>query len=167
MTTATEHAHEFKVTRQWILAGNATFTVKNDKGEHYTYRIQIPLKIRRAEKSDPARDKPVWFLSVLTGPDNSSSYSYVGMLTFPTPETIVLKVTKKSRYHPDIKLVKVAQWAINCICAGKELPAGYSIDGMGHCGRCGLPLTHPDGIADDGYRLGFGPVCWELMQGGN
>lgn len=166
MTTAT---HQFKITRQWLLAGNAIFTVKNDKGEHYTYRV------RKVE--DQANQRPpVWFLSLLTGPDNDcdSSYHYIGMLTFPNWThtqpiddlyTIVVKLTKKSKFHPDTTCVKVAQWAINRVCDGKAVPAGYSIDGCGRCGKCGRLLTHPDGVADDGYRHGFGPVCWEAMQG--
>jgi hypothetical protein len=162
MTTTTEHAHTFKVTRQWVLAGKAIFTVKNNSGEHYTF------KVSRVHKENDARP-PVWFMSMLTGPDNEadSSYAYIGIVLNVTNEAVPLdvKLTAKSRFVPATTAYRVARWALARICLG-GLPEGYSIDGNGRCGRCGRMLTHPDGIADDGYRLGFGPVCWEQMGGG-
>ena len=149
---------QIQITEKFVLAGNATFTVANGKGEHYTFKV----------KKVVADNKQVFFfVGLLSGPDNDSSYTYLGMLKFGLDHFCpTVKMTKASKMKEDSKPVKVLAWAINKIWAEEELPAGYSINAAGKCGRCGHTLTHPDGVADDGYRLGFGPDCWEILKGG-
>jgi hypothetical protein len=152
---------QFTITRQWVLAGKAIFTVKNATGVHYTYRV---TKGKPSEKYPT----PGYFLALLTGPDNENDYTYVGMVKPLIDDGIhplTVKLTQASKFTEDSLTVKVANFAFRVICNTQPMPAGYSIDGEGRCGRCGRLLTHPDGIANDGYRLGFGPVCWELMNG--
>ena len=48
---------------QFIKAGKAVFTVENkDTGNRFTY------------KAKKCEDKDIWFVSVLTGPDNYDNY---------------------------------------------------------------------------------------------
>ena len=147
---------DFPVTKDWVVAGKAIFTVFNGNGEHYTYQV------KRKDNDDPVRP-PVWFVSLLTGPDNYDDYTYLGCLDHTTGN---LRITRASRMLAQSKPVKVFGWALPIVWAGGPFPSGYGIKGEGRCGRCGRKLTHPDGITDDGYRRGFGPECYDKITGG-
>ncbi len=64
--------------REFMLAGRATLTLVSKKtGNRFTYRVRVP------EDQMDARDdqsKKVYFVSLLTGADNESSYSYIGQI---------------------------------------------------------------------------------------
>lgn len=122
--------------------GNATFTVSNGI-EHYTY------KIRKPNENTP------FFVGLLTGPDNESSYTYMG-LYLPDKNQVIL--TRKSRYTEDTKPFRVVNWALKIVEFQKELPEGYNIQHEGRCGRCGRTLTEPESI-----EAGFGPECREIL----
>ena len=124
------------VTKEFVIAGNATFTVSNNKGEHFTYKVQSPNK-----KGE------IFFAKVLSSPDN---YSYMGVLN---PDTC--KVHKGSKgMNQNTKSVKVLEWALNVINGKSTLPKGYDIQHSGTCGRCGRKLTDPVSI-----KCGLGPTC--------
>lgn len=147
----------FELTSTFLLAGKAIFTVHNASGEHYTFRVK---KLDRDDRG------PIYFLSVLHGPDNEDddSWHYVGIVT----NIGGVRLTKASRHPAESKLVRVATWAIGKIFAGttSDVPDGYGIHSEGRCGRCGRLLTHPDGVSDTGYRHGFGPACWNKIKTG-
>ena len=130
------------VSREFLLAGNAIFTVSNPEGNHYTFKV---VQAKHSLGNGPAP----FFISVLTGQDNSNSYTYLGMVL----ENGV-KLTAKSKFKKDTILYKVADWAVRGILNEGDLPAGYQIDHAGACGRCGRKLTTPDSI-----KLGLGPIC--------
>lgn len=140
---------------RFFTAGRAVFTVANNKGQHYTYRIG-----RNSDK------KPL-FVGLLTGPNNESDYTYMGILStkeipfqsqkatvLPINEDVQLKLTEKSKYTAETTPVKVLRWAIGQVIAGKTLPDGYSIQHEGKCCRCGRTLTTPDSVS-----RGWGPEC--------
>lgn len=124
---------------KFFTAGRAIFTVDNGRGQHYTFRIG---------HSKP--EQPL-FVGLLTGPNNEADYTYMGIYQ---PDTQTVKLTAKSRYTPDTQPVRVVNWALKQVAAGKELPAGYSIKHEGKCCRCGRALTDPESI-----ELGIGPIC--------
>lgn len=130
------------ITKDFVTAGHAIFTVSNPTGEHFTYRVSAPR--------DFNEESPVWFLSVLTGPNNQSDYTYAGLLF----ETGAIRQTKGSKIGPDAKSWKVAAWALKQVWEGNTLPAGYDIKHEGRCGKCGRPLTDPVSI-----ETGLGPIC--------
>ena len=68
MKTPNEAQLETKAALSFILAGNATFTLRSLRtGARYTY------KVREAE------DKPgVFFVKYLIGQDNENDYRYLG-----------------------------------------------------------------------------------------
>jgi len=119
--------------------GNATFTISKDGGDHYTFKI-----------NQPDEDKP-FFVSLLTGSDNESSYTYLGVYN-PIHQKVYLG--KKSTYKEDSIPVKAIRWAIAIILSGKELPVGWSVQHEGNCCVCGKKLTTPDSI-----NKGIGPYC--------
>jgi len=131
------------LSREFVLAGRAVFTVSNPQGLRYTFKVT-------GKKGTEGRG-PVWFVSLLTGPDNESDYTYMGILD---AEIGRITLTKASRYNYGSMPVKVAQWACTLIWKGAELPEGYSIHHEGRCGRCGRALTVPESVDS-----GFGPEC--------
>ena len=138
-----------KVTKTFLLAGKAIFTVHNNSNEHYTY------KVRKSREDSPWGQR--YFVSLLTGPDNELSYTYIGILE---PNTGVLRLTKQSQYPYSSKAVKVLQWALNVVWrdAFDKVPIGYGIKHEGKCGRCGRTLTTPESI-----DCGIGPECLKIM----
>jgi hypothetical protein len=120
--------------------GKALFTVHNANGEHYTYKIN----------KGKAEDAP-FFVSLLTGPSNESDYQYIGLYNFLNPS---LRITYKSKMHPDSKPVKVFNWAVKMILDRQTLPSGYGIVHEGKCCRCGRTLTTPESV-----EAGIGPEC--------
>jgi len=143
----------FVVTKEWVMAGKAIFTVSNDKGEHYTYQVKM--------KQDGQRPA-VWFVSLLTGQDNESDYSYLGCLR---PTTGHVDLTRASSMNDSSVPVRVIRWAMKVLWSGGVMPVGYGLNGCGRCGRCGRKLTRPEGIDPAGYRFGYGPECFTKING--
>ncbi len=134
-------------TKNFIIAGKAIFTVDNGKGDHYTFRINK----KEASGSYPE----AFFVALLSGPDNTSDYSYLGMLV---PQTGEVRLTAKSRYKEDTVPVKVIRWALKKVWTDQEFPQGYAIYHEGRCGRCGRLLTVPSSV-----ESGFGPECASVL----
>ena len=128
------------ISTEFLLAGNATFTVSNPEGDHYTYKV-------KKTKNKNIHGKYSFFISILTGPDY---YTYLGMVL----ETCEVTLTKKSKYKADTRAFKVANWAVQHVMANVPLPEGYEIEHAGKCGKCNRKLTTPESI-----RSGLGPIC--------
>lgn len=131
-------------SKRFILAGKSIFTISNGKGEHFTYKVSF-------KKATPQYPRDTYFIKILTGPDNSSNYTYMGILS-PTSLRVIL--TKTSTFKEGHKSVKVLQWALDKVRKNVAFPEGYSIRNEGRCGRCGLRLSTPESI-----DTGFGPEC--------
>lgn len=128
-----------------LLAGKATFTVSNDSGSHYTFRIN---------KKDGNRG-PMYFVKLLTGSDNMTSYTYMGMVNATQHRAYP---TKASKYNKDSLVFKVLNWALNIIAFEKDVPEGYEILPSGTCFKCGRKLTTPESI-----KSGLGPHCRKMV----
>jgi hypothetical protein len=126
--------------KSFFYGGKAIFTVSNNKGNHYTFKVSTI-------KDDP--ESP-YFVSVLTGPDNCTNYTYVGILH----RLGFVRMTKKSKYNSESTVVKVFDWAVKQVFENKTLPDGYSIHHEGKCCRCGRRLTTPESV-----EKGIGPEC--------
>ncbi len=128
----------------FFAGGNAHFTVENPAGERYTFRVRM------------ARDGKIYFLSLLTGSDNNTDYTYLAVYQ---PQDGQVRKTRKSpsKSQP----IEIAQWAFDVVWGRLPLKPGYSILHEGRCCRCGRRLTVPESI-----RTGIGPECAEKMPGG-
>jgi hypothetical protein len=139
----------------FMFAGNATFTFRSQRtGARFTYKIQKgedaqPGNVRFSEAA-PDR----FFVKVLTGPDNTADYTYVGMVVNNT-----FRTTRASKMNIDSLPVKTFVWALGQFQKG-TLPELMEVWHVGRCGRCGRVLTVPESIAS-----GFGPDCIEMMGG--
>ena len=138
------------VTPTTVEAGKSTFTVANNKGEHYTFMVT---------KKDPEPGTrwvaygPSWFVALLTGPNNDQDYTYMGVLNHAA-DTMYVYLTKASKFNPDSKPVQVFDFAMRVICGVQSLPNGYSIQHDGTCAKCHRKLTDPTSL-----EIGLGPVC--------
>jgi hypothetical protein len=139
--------HDTADVKTYTLAGNATITLSSERtGARYTY------KIRRAE-DDAGNPKDVWFVGLLTGPDNYVDYQYMGMLN----DTAGFRLTAKSKYSADSIPVRAFQFFWKHI-AQDRMPPEMEIRHEGSCGRCGRKLTVPSSV-----DTGLGPECRALM----
>lgn len=132
----------------YILAGRATFTVISRKtGVRFTYRVKLA-----PTGSDPARNRP-WFVSVLTGPENESAYTYLGNIWPNAKVRVDYTLGRKSSVKADAPSNRAFDWLIRALRADK-LPETVEIWHSGRCGRCGRLLTVPASI-----EAGIGPEC--------
>lgn len=125
----------------FIFAGNATFTLRSLRtGSRYTYKIQ---------KNDRANN---FFVKVLTGPDNTSDFTYIGMVIDGQ-----FKSTAKSKLRRGALPVDAFVWALARL-QKDVIPQEMEVWHTGRCGRCGRTLTVPESVA-----TGIGPDCAAQM----
>ena len=131
---------------KFIMAGKAIFTLHNeDSNVRFTYKVE------------QADDKSCYFVSLLTGCDNSHNYSYIGILRDGN-----FYSTKKTKVKVDSPSFRGADWLFNkAMKSPAQLPAPMKFYHIGCCGRCGRPLTVPASIIN-----GIGPECERLMAQG-
>jgi hypothetical protein len=131
---------------RFILAENAVFTVENTAtGNRFTFKVRKP------------DDTKPHFVSVLTGPNNESDYSFLG--TVFTPERYLHG--RRSRIAQDAPSAKAFEWLFRQLSAGHPLPPQVRVCHFGKCGRCGRTLTVPESV-----ESGFGPECIKASEGG-
>ena len=52
----------------------------------------------------------------------------------------------------------IANWALECIWKGLQVPSGYRLEHTGRCGRCAKMLRDAESI-----QRGFGPECVKVI----
>ena len=124
--------------RTFITAGRAVFTLEGREAR-YTYRV------------NKSEDGGAHFVQLLTGPDNTRDYTYLGLLM---AETGAVYLTSASHYTHKSMPVVALRWALDILWRGEELPAPARLMHVGRCGRCGRALTVPSSI-----DAGIGPEC--------
>jgi hypothetical protein len=142
------------ITKEFVLAGNATLTIDTPDRGHRTYRVRY--------KAAGGGYPEAWFVSLLTGPDNENSYTYMGKLDKETGQCVM---TAKSRYSYDSYPVQLLSRTLAHVWVGDHEAYekhGYSTHHEGRCGRCGRKLTVPESIA-----MGIGPECAGIVYGAN
>jgi len=126
----------------FLLGGNATFTLLNaNNGNRFTFKIRQP-------KSDQPH-----FVNLLSGPDNTRSYTFLGTIfgrdlsTYrPSPKSSV------GEGAPSSKAIRYLLWLLAAPVS--PLPTGLEVWHEGRCCMCGRALTVPESI-----ETGIGPVC--------
>lgn len=144
--------------KEFVTAGRAVFTLEVpetfqkqfDTKPHYTYRVR---------HKEASRDWPeAYFVQLLTGPENTKDFSYIGMLN---PDSGELRLTAKSPLKDDSWPVKLFRRTTTNIWANTQdriTSAGFKLHHEGRCGRCGRVLTVPSSI-----ESGIGPECIKRM----
>lgn len=128
--------------REYATAGNATLTLQSEKtGVHFTYKVKA------------AKDNTeLFFVSLLSGSDNTSDYQYLGIIREGKFTT-----TRASRASNDAPSVKAFSYFWN-----SSTPVQLTVRHAGKCGRCGRTLTEPESLDS-----GLGPECRAIMEGAN
>lgn len=143
-----------RVGKDFLLAGNATFTIQDPRGDHRTFRV-------RAAKPHPVYGE-TFFVSLLTGPDNESDYTYLGKLDPFTGQVVPTAKSGWAEADPPAHVVVLNRvlarvWSMDHAAFER---AGWKLLHRGRCGRCGRMLTVPSSI-----ETGIGPECVKHLKG--
>lgn len=132
---------------QFLFAGKAIFTIRNNKTmNRFTFRVVKPKRIT----------DDVYFVSVLTGSDNYSHYSFFGTIK---NNKRTFKLSAKAKIDLDSLSVKAWMWFWKRLLSDQDFPPEIEIWHEGICGKCGHHLTVPESIS-----VGLGPVCAKSAQ---
>lgn len=124
----------------YATAGNATLTLSSRRtGARFTYRVRLP----------DDGDGSFRFVSLLTGPDNTADYAYLGLLRGDA-----LVRTRRSRIGEDAPSFRAFAYFARHVIGRGVLPPELEVRHEGRCGRCARPLTVPESI-----DRGLGPEC--------
>lgn len=135
----------------FFFGGNAHFTILNETtGKRFTYRVRVCKN-----------NSGVHFVSVLTGADNDSAYSFIGTVFGSLRDfgAARFRYSFKSRVGADATSVKAFEWFFGKLLTS-GLPENVKMFHENRCGRCARRLTVPQSIVS-----GFGPECIELVGG--
>lgn len=174
-----------------LLAGDCRFTVVSPRtGVRHTYRIAAPKGEKpgaapkakacwKCKGSGSTRwgacfacdgtgdakprgaDEGIRFVSVLTGSDNTSDYSYTGLVrAVGGPRPVYSHGGPKARVGADAPSARGVAWLLDRVLAGGSVAGQCEIWHQSTCARCGRDLTDPESIARR-----FGPECWEIVCG--
>lgn len=145
--------------KDFILAGRAIFTLEVppayqlslEAKPHYTFRV----KFKKATVDWP----DTYFVNLLTGPDNTKDYTYLGLLDKDTGK---VRLTSKSCVSASDVSYKLLTRALDRVWKD-EYPLlekhGFVLHHEGRCGRCGRVLTVPESCQN-----GIGPECLKYFR---
>ena len=134
--------------KKFIVGGKAIMTLESKRSSRwFTY------KIKRAKKDDLTSP---FFVSVLTGMDNESAYTYMGTI-FDNAGKLTFTLTKNSKIGEDALSYKAFSFFFKLLLENK-LHDEIAIYHRGICGRCGRTLTVPSSLI-----TGLGPECAGLV----
>jgi hypothetical protein len=129
--------------RTFMFSGDATLTIKSRRsGERFTFRVSL---------SD---DGQLYWVKVLTGPDNTRAYQYLGHWRGKRYFTH----GSKSKIGPNAPSTLAYTFLATALERGGGLPPLLEVLHEGRCGRCHRKLTVPSSI-----KSGIGPDCAEKM----
>lgn len=151
---AHEGFHTPEEIRSYMLAGKATITLESKKtGKHLTF------KVTQATDKETGAAKDLFFVGLLTGPDNYRDYQYLGMIAGTTNGSLAgnFRLTKASKFSEDAPAYKAFQYLLRNIDADR-MAGDMVTHHEGQCGRCGRKLTVPASI-----QRGIGPECAGMM----
>lgn len=132
--------------KKFMLAGKAIFTLRSTRtGQRFTYKIKVA-------DNDNNYEHPLYFVSVLVGPDNWTNYRFFGTIK---GENKQFTISNNAKISPDAPSVRGFKWAWEYL---DQLPDFMEIWHEGKCGRCGRKLTVPESI-----ESGFGPECINMV----
>ena len=124
----------------FIKGGNSRFTIVSPKtGARFTYRVK-----------KPSEDRDFFFVSLLSGANNETDYTYMGVIADNQ-----FKLTGKSKVGKDAPSYKAFDFTLRHLLHN-DLPVEFWHEGT--CCRCGRTLTVPESI-----ERGIGPECVKHM----
>jgi hypothetical protein len=129
-----------EAVKEFMFAGNATVTLKSEKtGNRFTYKVKSKNK------------GAVYFVSLMTGPDNESSFGYIGFIKGGE----FVHHRAKSQIAADAPSVRGFKW-FHAHIETNDMPLALEVWHEGRCGACNRKLTVPESI-----ERGIGPECFK------
>ena len=129
--------------RIFMLAGLSHITVQSKtSAERFTYRVRQNYN-----------DGPSHYVELLTGPDNTQCYSYLGCI-FDRERYSHGRKSKIDQSSPAAMAFSWIWASLQCDCFHPK----FSLWHEGYCVKCKRLLTTPDSI-----RRGMGPVCYAAI----
>ena len=162
--------------------GHGVHLSTTDPAAHVGFVVDAPLEHLKVDRIDPKEETgryiekvmagrgkdlddgsggKIFFVSLLTGPQNESDYSYIGVLN---PKTGEVRLTKASKFSEGTMVVRLLRRTLARVWAGEQEAieaAGFRVHHEGRCCRCGRTLTVPSSV-----ESGIGPECAEMMAAG-
>jgi hypothetical protein len=111
--------------------------------------------VRFTYKVQAKKDKTVFFVSQLRGPNNETDYRYIGVLSDDGKH---FHHSHASRVTPEAQSFRVFAWFVDKL-ARDELHPDLEVWATDRCCACGRTLSDPESIADAARNGGFGPEC--------
>ena len=141
----------------YILGGESTFTILSVKtGKRFTFKCSQSKKWNDTLKKEVPQER--WFISVLTGSDNNSDYSYIGTIDSKENGKWVLRLTQKSKISKEapsyIAFTTILDYLQNSVKFINSLRDKLKIYHDGNCSKCGRHLSDPVSVS-----VGQGPIC--------
>ena len=135
--------------KMFLTGGKSIFTLESKRsGKWFTYRVN------KAKKSD---EKSPLFVSLLTGQDNNSAYSYMGTI-FNNDGKLAFRLTKKSNMGKDALSVKAFSFFFDLLNKNKTHDE-INFYHTGVCCVCGRKLTTPESL-----KAGIGTYCRSTLK---
>lgn len=133
----------------YLLAGKSVFTVQSHHTQRaFTYRIQSGKADKSQNWSTNNQDRTIFFVSLLTGPDNSADFTYLCFISAKNPENLYLG--SKDTYATAFKNFR---WIFEAIRTQTHEDS-FDFLPSSSCARCGRTLTVAESV-----RAGYGPEC--------
>lgn len=143
---------------KYIFGGEATFTVYSISQDK-KYVFQCNQLVTEVNGKDIKHN--MYFLSLLTGNDNTSNYTYVGTIDNKEsnmPHILTLRLTDKSKMTSEAPAYKLFYTLLYSLQCHPEYIATLlhriKVYHDGHCSICGYKLTSVVST-----NVGMGPVC--------
>ncbi len=134
---------------RFITGGHAIFTVKSKRtGARFTFQFSRP-------DDEPGKPRPIW-ARVLTGPDNTSDYTFAGTF-WPAGEGFEYRRSAKVSLTDSAPSLVALRWFMANL-GNEARMEQMEIHHEGRCCRCGRRLTVPSSI-----ESGIGPDCAQKM----
>lgn len=135
-----EHIIDQEKALEFILGGNSIFTVRKV--------VDQSRKTFKVYKSKKYADK--FRVYVLTGPDNTKSYTEIGLITMDELKNVRFEA---HNYLGNKDYITLFERIFMSFSIGLVMPS-IEMWHSGRCCRCGRVLTVPESIA-----AGIGPEC--------
>lgn len=150
----TDHTHKLapNAVPAFLKSGKAILTLLNTETEgRHTYRLTAP-----GETAAERLEAGILWVSVLTGPENTADYTYIGIIIRSSGE---FRLTPKSKLPKSNRRVAGFDWLCRQARKGTlERFPHVEVRHHNHCGNCGRTLTVPESI-----DTGLGPICAKAL----
>ena len=156
------------LTKEFLLAGRATFTVTTSQEFRDAMQAKYPGKpqprdrwtFKITHKAASGKWGETWFVAYLAGSDNEGDYKSFARLN---PETGSVTLNRNCGLLETSWIVRIVGRVIKAIFEdrGAEIEAaGFRVMHAGKCAKCARTLTTPESL-----DRGFGEECWSKLKG--